>query len=39
MQRLIDDIEQNGERGTSPLTPRTADVTPEMEPEIRKTVK
>jgi len=39
MQRLIDDIEQNGERGSADLPPRTADVTPDMEPEIREAVK
>ncbi len=39
MKRLIDDIEQNGERGSADLPPRTAEFTPEMEPEIREAVK
>ncbi len=39
MQRLIDDIEQNGERGSSDLPPRSAELTPDMEPEIREAVK
>lgn len=39
MKRLIDDIQQNGERGSADLPPRTAELTPEMEPEIREAVK
>lgn len=35
MQRLLDDIERNGELGTSPLPARTTELTPEMEREIR----
>lgn len=38
MKLLIEDIERNGERGTSRLPPRTAEVTPDMLPEIRKAV-
>ena len=38
MKRLIEDIEKNGDRGESPLPPRTAKVTPEMMPEIRAAV-
>jgi hypothetical protein len=39
MKRLIDDIDQNGKRGESALPPRPAEVTPEMEPEIREAVQ
>lgn len=39
MKLLIDDIERNGERGTSELPPRPAEVTPDMEPEIREAVQ
>jgi hypothetical protein len=39
MKLLLDDIGRNGERGTTALPPRTADVTPEMEPRIREAVK
>jgi hypothetical protein len=34
MKALIDDIERNGERGSTPLAPRTAAVTREMLQEI-----
>ena len=39
MKLLIDDIERAGERGTTPLPPRAAEVTPEMLPEIRNAVE
>jgi hypothetical protein len=38
MKLLIADIDRNGERGAQPLPPRTAELTPEMEPEIRQAV-
>lgn len=39
MKLLIEDIEQNGKQGNSPLPPRTAEVTEEMLPEIREVLK
>jgi hypothetical protein len=39
MQRLIDDIEQNGERGTTELPARSTEITPEMEREIEEAVQ
>ena len=39
MKRLIDDIQARGERGEDPLPPRTAEITPEMLPEIRRAVQ
>lgn len=39
MQRLLDDIDQNGERGTVELLPRSTEVTPKMEAEIRKSLQ
>ena len=39
MKLLIEDIERNGERGDEPLPPRTAEVTPDMLPEIRAAVR
>jgi hypothetical protein len=39
MQLLIDDLERNGRRGDTPLPPRPARVTPDMEPEIREAVQ
>lgn len=39
MKRLINDIEQNGEQGSKPLPPRTAEITEEMLPKIRKAVE
>lgn len=39
MKLLLDDIEANGERGTQPLPPRPAEVTEDMLPDIRKTVR
>lgn len=38
MKLLIDDIGQNGERGTAPLPARPAEVTPDMLPKIRDAV-
>ena len=35
MKLLIEDIDQNGERGAQPLPPRSAEVTPDMLPEIQ----
>jgi DUF305 family protein family protein len=39
MKLLIEDISRNGERGTTRLPARSADVTPEMEQKIRESVK
>ena len=39
MKLLIEDIDRNGERGTTALPPRQAVVTPDMLPEIRKAVE
>lgn len=39
MKLLIDDIARNGERGTTALPPRTAEVTPEMDRKIREAVQ
>jgi hypothetical protein len=39
MQLLIDDIEQNSERGTTELPARSTDITPEMERQIQETVR
>lgn len=39
MRLLIDDIQQNGERGAAELPPVSAEVTPGMEIEIRKAVQ
>lgn len=39
MERLIDDIEQNGERGATELEPRSTELTPEMEGEIERAVE
>ena len=39
MKLLVEDIERNGKRGARPLPPRTADVTPEMEPKINQAVR
>jgi uncharacterized protein (DUF305 family) len=38
MNLLIDDIRQNGVRGDVPLPPRTAEVSPDMEREIRESL-
>jgi hypothetical protein len=39
MKLLLDDIARNGERGTTPLPPRTAAVTPEIEQKAREAVE
>ncbi|PSB15405.1 DUF305 domain-containing protein [filamentous cyanobacterium CCP2] len=39
MQLLLDDIAQNGERGTAALPPRSLDITPDMERQIREAVQ
>ena len=39
MKQLIDDISRNGERGTTALPARSAEVTPEMELKIREAVQ
>ena len=39
MKLLIDDIERNGERGQTRLPPRSAEVTPDMERQIRADVQ
>lgn len=39
MKLLIDDIDRNGERGTQPLSARSAEVTQDMLPEIRAAVR
>jgi hypothetical protein len=39
MQLLIDDIERNGERGTTVLPARSTDITPEMELQIQEAVR
>lgn len=36
MKRLVDDIERDGARGTSELAPRTTELTPQMEQDIRR---
>lgn len=38
MKLLIDDIRENGERGATELEPRSTEITPEMEAEIREAV-
>lgn len=39
MKLLLEDIEQNGERGAAPLPAREAEVTPDMLPQIREAVE
>ncbi|MGG6295320.1 DUF305 domain-containing protein [Leptolyngbya sp. AN02str] len=39
MKLLIQDIEQNGEQGTTALQPRSTAITPEMADEIRQVVQ
>ena len=39
MNLLIEDINREGKRGTSRLPARTAQVTPDMEPQIREAVR
>jgi hypothetical protein len=39
MKLLIEDIDRNGERGQAALPARTAQITADMEPEIRQAVR
>lgn len=39
MKLLIEDIEQKGERGTNQLSPRSTEITPDMETRIREMVQ
>jgi hypothetical protein len=39
MKLLVEDIERNGKRGTRRLPARSAEVTPEMQPEIDEAVR
>lgn len=39
MNLLIDDIQKNSTRGNVPLPPTTAEVTPDMVPEIKEAIK
>jgi hypothetical protein len=39
MKLLLADIDRNGERGTAPLPPVKAEVTPEMRPKIAEAVR
>ena len=39
MKLLIEDIDREGRRGTNKLPARSAQVTPDMEPEIREAVR
>lgn len=39
MQLLLQDITANGERGTTKLLPRSTEITPEMEREIKEAVR
>lgn len=39
MKRLLDDIDENGERGGASLPPRSTEVTPEMERKIEEAMK
>ena len=39
MKALLRDIDANGERGRAPLAPLPAEVTPDMQPEIRQAVE
>ncbi|MBX3624807.1 MAG: DUF305 domain-containing protein [Rhizobacter sp.] len=39
MKLLVDDIEKSGTRGDTTLAPRTAEVTPDMQPEIQEAVR
>lgn len=38
MERLLEDIERHGARGTAPLAPRTTELTPGMKEDIRADV-
>lgn len=39
MKRLLDDIEENGERGDAALPPRSTEITPEMQRKIREAME
>lgn len=39
MQLLLEDIARNGERGTRPLPPRSAELTPELAAQAREVVR
>ena len=39
MKLLVSDIERNGARGSTTLSPSTADLTPDMKPEIEEAVR
>ncbi|MEA5449834.1 DUF305 domain-containing protein [Leptolyngbya sp. CCNP1308] len=39
MKLLLEDIERNGERGTTALQPRSTEITPEMQAEIMSVVQ
>ena len=39
MKLLLQDIEKNGERGTTELPPRSTEITPEMEQKIKEAVQ
>lgn len=39
MQLLLDDIAENGERGAAELPPRSTEITPDMERQIREAVQ
>ncbi|MFN3387844.1 MAG: DUF305 domain-containing protein [Allosphingosinicella sp.] len=39
MKLLLDDIDRNGRRGSAPLPPRAAELTPDMLPKIREAVR
>jgi uncharacterized protein (DUF305 family) len=39
MELLLEDIDRNGERGDADLPPRSTEITPEMEAEIRAVVR
>ena len=39
MKLLVDDIKKNGARGSVTLPPRTAELTPDMKPEIEQAVQ
>jgi hypothetical protein len=39
MKALIADIDEHGSRGAKALPPRTAQVTPDMQPEIEEAVR
>jgi hypothetical protein len=39
MKLLLNDIARHGERGTTPLPPRSTEITPEMARQIREVVE